>query len=70
MAQIVKNLHAGDLGSIPGSGGAWWAVVHGVTELDVTERLTLSLSHENKKCPADVIFSFESGEYSVSDRKV
>ena len=50
--------------------GAWWAVVHGVTELDVTERLTLSLSHENKKCPADVIFSFESGEYSVSDRKV
>ena len=92
MAQIVKNLHAGDLGSIPGSGrspggghgnplqysclvnsmdrGAWRAVVHGVTELDMTERLTLSLSHEKKKCPADVIFSFESGEYSVSDRKV
>jgi len=38
--------------------------------LDVTERLTLSLSHEKKKCPADVIFLFENGEYSVSDRKV
>ena len=24
--------------------GAWWATVHGVTELDTTEQLTLSLS--------------------------
>ena len=23
--------------------GAWWATVHGVTELDMTEQLTLSL---------------------------
>ena len=50
--------------------GAWQAIVHGVTELDVTERPTLSLSHEKKNCPADVIFLFENGEYSVSDRKV
>ena len=24
--------------------GAWWATVHGVTELDTTERLSLSIS--------------------------
>ena len=24
--------------------GAWWATVHGVTESDITEQLTLSLS--------------------------
>ena len=27
--------------------GAWWAPVHGVTESDTTERLTLSLSSES-----------------------
>ena len=25
--------------------GAWWAIVHGVAELDMTEQLTLSLFH-------------------------
>ena len=25
--------------------GAWWATVHGITELDTTERLTLSHTH-------------------------
>ena len=25
-------------------GGAWWATVHGVTESDIIEQLTLSLS--------------------------
>ena len=30
--------------------GAWWATVHGVTnELDMTERLTLSLSRLDKR---------------------
>ena len=30
--------------------GAWWATVHGVTnELDMTERLTLSLSRIDKR---------------------
>ena len=28
-------------------GGAWQATVHGVTKLDMTERLTLSLSIRN-----------------------
>ena len=27
----------------PMDGGTWWATVHGVTELDTTEQLTLSL---------------------------
>ena len=29
--------------------GAWWATVHGIAELDVTERLTLSLSRQYVK---------------------
>ena len=29
---------------IPRDRGAWWATVHGFTELDMTEQLTLSLS--------------------------
>ena len=28
----------------PMDGGAWWATVHGVTESDIIEQLTLSLS--------------------------
>ena len=31
---------------IPMDRGAWQATVHGVTESDMTERLTLSLSRE------------------------
>ena len=29
--------------------GAWWAIVHGVAELDTTDRLTLSLSEGRLK---------------------
>ena len=32
--------------------GAWWAKVHGVPELDITEQLTLSLSNSDQGiCP-------------------
>ena len=30
--------------------GAWWAVVYEITELDMTERLTLSLRFTVKQC--------------------
>ena len=30
--------------------GAWWATVHEVAELDTTERLSTSMSFEDKSC--------------------
>ena len=57
--------NAGDPGSIPGSEnpmdrGAWQTTVHGVTEWDMTEQLTLLLS-KTSEMHVSILFIWRSG---------
>ena len=46
--------------------GAWWTIVHGIAESDMTERLRLSLSFQNRR----ESFQIDKAGNGVSERRI